>query len=316
MLPLVIWSNAGLTASASSRLQAGLASHHLVLAKDAPAIPDDAHIAFGQPPVVGLLHARHLRWTQLTSAGYTTYDRDDLRAAFTSRGAVLTRSSAVYDEPCADHALAFMLAAARSLPAQLAQQAGARAWTTKPFRERSFLLREQSVVLFGMGSIGARLAARLAPFGARVSGVRRSARGDESIPTLALDDPRLSELLGRADHVVNLLPANDSTRHLFARGRFAQMKPGAFFYNIGRGTTVDQAALIQALTTGHLRGAFLDVTDPEPLPPDHVLWSTPNCHITPHTAGGHHDEEDRLVAHFLANLARFEAGQGLEDVAY
>ncbi len=91
------------------------------------------------------------------------------------------------------------------------------------------------------------------------------------------------------------------------------MKRGARFYNIGRGPTVDQPSLIAALADRHLDAAYLDVTDPEPLPPDHPLWSAPNCFICPHTGGGHREESVRLVRHFLANLALFEAGQPLVD---
>jgi phosphoglycerate dehydrogenase-like enzyme len=91
------------------------------------------------------------------------------------------------------------------------------------------------------------------------------------------------------------------------------MKDGAAFYNIGRGTTIDQAALAGALHAGRLRGAYLDVTDPEPLPPDHPLWAAPNCFITPHTAGGRDDEFERLVRHFLDNLRKLESGHELVD---
>jgi phosphoglycerate dehydrogenase-like enzyme len=91
------------------------------------------------------------------------------------------------------------------------------------------------------------------------------------------------------------------------------MKPTAIFYNLGRGDTVDQAALIAALSTNRLRAAYLDVTNPEPPPPDSPLWHLPNCHITPHTAGGHADEFQRLAAHFLANLRRYDEGQKLLD---
>ena len=94
-------------------------------------------------------------------------------------------------------------------------------------------------------------------------------------------------------------------------GRFSAMKAGSVFYNIGRGTTVDQQALLEALRSGHLGGAYLDVTDPEPLPPDHPLWSAPNCYITAHTAGGHMDERERLVRHFIDNLFRFTNGERL-----
>jgi phosphoglycerate dehydrogenase-like enzyme len=94
---------------------------------------------------------------------------------------------------------------------------------------------------------------------------------------------------------------------------FKRMKPTALFYNIGRGPTVDQAALQTALETNAIAGAYLDVTDPEPLPPDHPLWKLPNCWITPHTAGGHDDEFLRLFRHFLVNLRRFETGEPMLD---
>ena len=119
--------------------------------------------------------------------------------------------------------------------------------------------------------------------------------------------------LAVADHVVNVLPLNDSSKGYFDAARFAAMKPGARFYNVGRGATVDQEALVAALGRGHLAAAYLDVTTPEPLPPDHVLWRTPNCYITPHSAGGQMDEMDDLVDHFLDNLRRFVAGEPLRN---
>jgi phosphoglycerate dehydrogenase-like enzyme len=91
------------------------------------------------------------------------------------------------------------------------------------------------------------------------------------------------------------------------------MKTGAVFYNIGRGTTVNQSSLDSALRSGRLAAAYLDVTDPEPLPPDHLLWAAPNCFITPHIGGGHGDESLTLVSHFLENLKRFEAGEAMLD---
>lgn len=91
------------------------------------------------------------------------------------------------------------------------------------------------------------------------------------------------------------------------------MKPGAILYNIGRGSTVDQAALLDALESKRLAAAYLDATEPEPLPPSHLLWSAPNCFITPHTAGGFIGEKERLVRHFLDNLRRFIAGEALRD---
>ena len=95
--------------------------------------------------------------------------------------------------------------------------------------------------------------------------------------------------------------------------RLACFKTGSRFYNVGRGTTVDQTALLESLQSRRLNAAYLDVTDPEPLPPEHPLWTAPNCFITPHTAGGRHDQDEALVDHFLANLAAFQAGRPLAD---
>jgi phosphoglycerate dehydrogenase-like enzyme len=100
---------------------------------------------------------------------------------------------------------------------------------------------------------------------------------------------------------------------MIGAAEFAKMKPSAIFYNIGRGQTIDQEALVVALQQGRIAAASLDVTDPEPLPPEHALWTTPNCIITPHTAGGHNTEFVRVVQHFLNNLRKFEKGEALND---
>jgi phosphoglycerate dehydrogenase-like enzyme len=123
----------------------------------------------------------------------------------------------------------------------------------------------------------------------------------------------VEEFLPLADHVVNILPGGTGTRAFMTAGRFALMKPTAIFYNIGRGGTIDQDALLAALNSRAIMAAYLDVTSPEPLPPDHPLWRARGCYITPHTAGGHHDEHIRLVRHFLDNLGRFSSGEELVD---
>ena len=173
------------------------------------------------------------------------------------------------------------------------------------------VLTHQRVLLLGFGTIGRRLSELLRPFGCHVVAHRRQPRGDEPIDVVTAD--ALPTALGRADHVVNLLPDNDRTRLWMNADRFAQMKPGARFYNIGRGTTVDQSALAESLRSRHLAAAWLDVTDPEPLPADHPLRLEPNCFITPHTAGGNAHEDLTLVNHFLTNFHRYLAGKPLLD---
>src|SRR5262249_4666082 len=127
----------------------------------------------------------------------------------------------------------------------------------------------------------------------------------------ALD--QLNAELAKADHVANVLPSAASTRGLIAASQFAAMKRGAAFYNVGRGDTVDQAALREALRSGHLAAAYLDVTSPAPSPPDAPIWMPPSCFITPHIAGGVQDELLRLVKHFVTNFRRFTSGESLLD---
>jgi phosphoglycerate dehydrogenase-like enzyme len=260
-----------------------------------------------------VMSSQALRWVQVSSAGYTAYDRAEVRAALRGRGAMLTKSSVVYDEPCAEHLLALLLAHARRLPEALANQLGPRGWPMRSLRSQARLVSEQSVVIVGYGSIGKRLCQLLAPLGMRVTALRRSVAGDEPVPTFAVDDPRAAAALGAADHVIDVLPASAETDRFFDERRLAGLRAEAVFYNVGRGTTVDQEALMAALVAGRLGAAYLDVTTPEPLPPEHPLWTTPRCFIGPHTAGGHHDEHLRLVRHFLANLRRFSEGLPLAD---
>jgi phosphoglycerate dehydrogenase-like enzyme len=282
------------------------------LGRPDPALAE-ADVAFGQPEADQCLTCARLLWVHLASAGYTTFAGDDIRAPFLARGMPLTNSSLVYDEPCAQHALACMMAEARQLPGSIRDQAGAHAWNTPPTRAASFLMKGQTVLLVGYGAIAKRLAELLAPFGLHLVGFRRRPRGDESIEVHAIAE--LAGWLPRADWVIDILPAAGDTAAFFDGPRFAAMKPGAIFINIGRGATVDQTSLLAALR-GHLRAAYLDVTVPEPLPPEHPLWTQPNCIITPHVAGGHEDENDRLVALFLSNLDRFVRGQALAGRVY
>ena len=320
---LTVWCNMPLAPRALAALQAGLGQHRLVRAAEMPEYnqplgrPDpsllEADVVFGQPEADQCLASSRLLWVHLASAGYTTFAGGDIRATLLARGIPVTNSSSVYDEPCAQHALAFMLAEARHLLRSHRDQVTTHAWNTVPTRAASFLLKGQIVLLVGYGAIAKRLVEVLAPFGLKVLGFRRRPRGDEPIEVRAMAE--LDGWLSRADFVIDILPAASDTVAFFDRAKFAAMKPGAIFINIGRGTTVDQTALFAALR-GHLRAAYLDVTSSEPLPPEHPLWSEPNCFITPHVAGGHGDEYDRMVALFLANLERFLRGQPLMGRVY
>ena len=314
--PLTIWSNANLPPDAFSLLAEGVKGHRLVGPGGGRAAAGqlaEADVAFGQPDATEILALPRLKWIHVTSAGYTAFDRDDLRAALRARQGALTKSSMVFDEPCAQHVLAFMLAHARQLPAALANGHDTRDWPTAALRGRSALLGGQTSVMVGFGSIAQRLVELLAPLRMTIFGLRRTVTGDEPVPTFAIDSADAARVLSQADHVINVLPANRQTERWFNAERLGALKPGAVFYNIGRGTTVDQEALMVTLAGGHLAAAYLDVTDPEPLPPEHPLWEARNCVITPHTAGGHGTESVRLVNHFLENLTRFTGGRPLLD---
>jgi phosphoglycerate dehydrogenase-like enzyme len=298
----------------------GAAAHELVFSDrsialniahgDADAAARDSDVAFGQPNVDDVIASPRLKWVHLSTAGYTRYDREDLRAAMRGRGAVMTNSSTVFADACAQHALAMMMSLSRRLPMALAEQRERR-WTYSPLREDARVLTGQTALIVGLGSIGRRLIELLAPFRMQVTAVRRSPRPEEALYVRRMDE--VERLLPRADHVINLLPSGENTRNFFNADRFARMKRGALFYNVGRGDTVDQAALIAALESGQLAGAYLDVTAPEPLPPEHPLWTTQSCFITPHTAGGQQHEYLVLVNHFVENLSRYVRGEALRD---
>lgn len=322
-MSLTIWTNHELRPGAREILtselaraghtlvQSSVSSRSVLLAGESDPALAAADIAYGQPAPEDVMKYSRVRWVALSTAGYARYDVEDFRVAMQARGTPVSKASAVFADSCAQQTLAGMLALARNLPVQLRNQDGPREWRYLDDRYTATVLTGQTVLLLGFGAIGRRLATLLAPFGGRVMALRRSPQGDEGVATVT--EGGLAGVLGSADHVVNLLPDSPSTRHFMTATRFAQMKPGARFYNVGRGTTVDQPALIAALQSGQVGGAYLDVMEPEPLPPAHPLWSAPNCYITCHIGGGTGDQDDKLVRHFLENLRRFEAGAPLID---
>jgi phosphoglycerate dehydrogenase-like enzyme len=302
-------------------LRDGVAPHQIIFPRKAavsvlenPA-PDpaflEADITFGQPDVNSILESSRLRWVQLTSAGYMRYDTPEFRSAAQARGLRLTNSSSVFAEACAEHIFAFMLAQARQLPLGLRTRVPHSSGDWAKLRNACSCLKGHSVVILGFGTIAARLVELLAPVRMKISVMRREPRGDEPVATFVPDDLRSHLML--ADHVVDILPDNADSRGFISAERLGWMKPGAIFYNIGRGTTVDQEALRKSLESGQLGAAWLDVTEPEPLPDGHPLLGAPNCFITPHIAGGHGHEARSLVLHFLENFRLYLENAPLRD---
>jgi phosphoglycerate dehydrogenase-like enzyme len=159
-------------------------------------------------------------------------------------------------------------------------------------------LRDTTVLVVGLGEIGREVARLAEAFGMRVLSVRRS-------------EGNLDELLPQADAIVVTLPLTDETRGLIDRSRIARMREGAVFVNVGRGAVVDEEALIDALESGRLRGAALDVFAHEPLPPTSPLWDLENVIVSPHTAALSVRENERVVELFAENLRRYLAGEEL-----
>lgn len=319
---LTIWCNAKYPASVTDRVRRAIGDAKLIqpttaqesnlVAGGADPLLEQADIAWGQPDPVQSMNLPHLKWIQLTSAGYTRYDTPEFRAAMKRQSTFVCNASSVYAEPCAQHALAMMISLARRIPHAQDNQRTDRAWPTLKLRGESVLLNGQTVLLIGYGAIARRLAELLAPLHMNLIGFRRNPKGDEgTVRIRAIGE--LDAHLPHADHVVNILPASPETDSFFTADRFVKMKRSSIYYNIARGSTNDESALQRALEQKQLAAAYIDATDQEPLPPDHPLWRTPNCFITPHTAGGHSTESERHGDLFLENFQRRQNGESLID---
>jgi phosphoglycerate dehydrogenase-like enzyme len=276
------------------------------------------HIGDADAALIGWVGAREtldratrLKWIQTAGAGVERVVGD----GFGERGIILTNGSGVMAPNMAEHVIGLMLAFARGFPALLRAQ-DRHAWKSGVGMESVFELTGQTVVLVGLGDIALATAERLRAFGMQVIGVRRTVLVGDPGPNVdrVVSIADLDSVLGEADHVITSVPHTAETVGLFGPERFSQFKDGAYFYNLGRGTSVIQPALVEALRSGKLGGAGLDVTDPEPLPEDDPLWDAPNVIITGHTAGATPNFRRRVLDLFSENLARYESGDDLLNV--
>lgn len=251
-----------------------------------------------------------LRWAQVGSAGVERYVGIP---AIAQRRVALTNAQRLYGPEIADHALGMMLALMRGLPAFGENQRGAHEWRDVAPAGMDEL-RGKTVLIAGLGGIGREIARRAAAFGARVIATTPSGRGVSSEVERVEPPDRLLELAPLADIVFICVPLTPATTRLCDERFFAALKPGARLCNVARGKCVDTAALIAALESGRLAGAALDVTDPEPLPPDHPLWRFPQVVITPHVAADSASAAERQFLLYRENLRRFAAGEQLLSV--
>jgi phosphoglycerate dehydrogenase-like enzyme len=229
-----------------------------------------------------LTHAKKLKWIHSTAAGVAQLMYPELRDS----GIVVTNPSGVFSPPMAEHTMGLLLALARNFPDSTRHQDRSH-WGQQDIWDKPQHLTElsgQVLLIVGFGSIGRGLAKRARAFDMRVWGITRSGQGDATHAEKILPILQLEEALPHADYVVIAAPETSETRHLIGAAQIARMKTGARLINVGRGSLLDEAALIHALETGALSGAALDVTSVEPLPPESPLWRAPNLFITPHTS--------------------------------
>jgi phosphoglycerate dehydrogenase-like enzyme len=254
---------------------------------------------------------KNLRWIQSLAAG----PNDVLAAGFDTAKVKVTTGSGLHDHTVAEHTLGLLLVAARRFyemrDYQLQGRWPAHLGGPQPDRPagRFTTLRDARVLIWGFGNIAKTLTPHLVGLGAQVRGVARAAGVRDGVEVYAED--RLAELLPQTDALVMILPGAASTRHALGAERIAQLPDHAWVVNVGRGTTIDEAALADALEAGKLGGAALDVFETEPLPEGSRLWKAPNCVVSPHAAGGRPQGAEGLI---VDNLRRFLAGQELRNI--
>lgn len=253
--------------------------------------------------------ARGLRWIQTVGAGV---DRLLALNGVVRPDVLVTNASGIHAQPIAEHVFGFLLMFTRNLHLAAARQ-HQRWWDGSPYRDTLGTLRGKTLGILGLGAIGGRIAQIAATFGLQVIGSKRRPARVQGVSEV-YGPEQLPQLLARTDFLVNILPLTEATRALLGRREFAQLPRGAFFLNVGRGATIDTNALVEALRSGQLAGAALDVTEPEPLPAAHELWTLPNVIITPHYAGAQPGYFQHAGELFVHNLRRYERGEPLLNV--
>jgi len=256
-----------------------------------------------------LTAARKLKWIHSTAAGVAQLMYPELRDS----GIVVTNPSGIFSVPMAEHTMGLLLALARNFPDSVRQQDLAH-WSQQELWDKPQHLTElngQVLLIVGFGSIGREVAKRARAFDMRVWGVTRSGKGDLAHAEKILAVKDLHDALPEADFVLIAAPETAETRHLIGAEQIAKMKRGARLINVGRGSLLDEAALVQALKSGVLGGAALDVTRVEPLPAESSLWKTPNLMITPHTSGVSDRLWHRQTAILMELLERWFDGREL-----
>lgn len=245
-----------------------------------------------------------LKWVTSAATGVDGWPLDILR----QRHVVLTNGAGVGAIPISEYVVMGLLAGLKGLP-ELVRAQDRRDWLKAPPPALAELHGKRALV-YGYGGIGRAIAERLRPFGVAVTGVRRNPGGEAGVIASGDWEARLPE----TDLLILSVPLTGATTALVGKDQLAALPKGAWVANIARGGLIDQEALLAALKSGHLGGAYLDVTDPEPLPSDSELWSMPNVIITPHTSWATEHLMDRAAEIFVDNFNRYLSGEPLRNV--
>jgi phosphoglycerate dehydrogenase-like enzyme len=263
----------------------------------------DTDVVFGRVPNDVFLAARHLRYYHSIGAGVDAILTPELVAS----DVILASEKGEVGIHLAEHAFALLLGLTRGLHTAVRRPDYS---LREPIRKEQWELYDQTLGIMGFGGTGRAVAERALGFGMKVLAV-----DVDDVPGMAgvtlWKSERLHDLLGAADVVVICLPLTKATRHLFSRDLFRRMRRHAILVNVTRGAIVYGDDLLAALEEGLIGGAGLDVTDPEPLPPGHKLWTHPRAIVTPHTAGGSPRRAGRVIATFIENLQRMQDGRPL-----
>jgi len=248
-----------------------------------------------------------LKWIQILTAGY-----DNVKKHGAPNGAQVTNVGDALAPGVGLHALSLLLTLQRQVPAYVKNQDN-HGWDRSAAAKMTTPIGQTAVVL-GFGHIGREIARLMRALGSHVIGVSRTGAADAGADEM-LPFSRIGEAVGRADSIFVSLPLDAATHHLFNASLLSQCRKNAVLVNIARGGLIDQIALTDALKAGTIAGAALDVTDPEPLPPEHPLWDAPNLYISPHCAGAAGAlTTERISDKAAENLKRYIAGEALADV--
>ncbi len=271
-------------------------------------ILSEAEVIIGNIPISRLKDCRNLKWIQLNNAGADDFASSrDLKPE-----TILTNSTGAYGPVIAEHMLGMLFLLQKHLISYYLHQRQ-REWVAQG---PPMVLEGKTVVLIGTGDIGSAFAGKVKALGCYTIGIKRRKAGQLAVFDELYTNEELENILPRADILAMSLPQTRDTVSFLDQKRMALLKPSAIVINVGRGSAIDTDSLVEALKYKRIAGAALDVTDPEPLPPEHPLWTMEQVIITPHIAGNYNVPEtlDRIVDIAEDNLRRYLENRPMRNV--